>query len=71
MALTNRLRKLEATSRSRPKPMADLSRMTDDQLYFLERALDPEAGIGLEAAFASLSPEELAAFEAAIAPTCT
>ncbi len=66
MALTHRLQKLEATSRSRPKPMADLSKLTDDQLYFLERALDPEAGIGLEAAFARLSDEELAGFEAAI-----
>ena len=66
MLFARRIEKMEAAVRSRPKPKADLSRLTDAQLEFLADALDPETGIGLSAAFASLSDEQLAGFEAAI-----
>jgi hypothetical protein len=66
MVLSRRLEKLEATARLHTRPKVDLSRLTDAQLEFLADALDPETGIGLEAAFATLSDEELAGFEAAI-----
>jgi acetyl-CoA carboxylase beta subunit len=66
MVLARRLEKLEATARLHAKPKIDLSRLTDAQLSFLLDAQDPETGIGLSAAFASLSDEEVAAFEAAI-----
>ena len=62
-ALERRLSKLEAVARSQIKPRVDLSRLTDAQLEFLADAQTHE--IGIDAAFATLSDEELVSlFEA-------
>jgi hypothetical protein len=71
MVLARRLEKLEATACLHTRPKVDLSRLTDAQLTFLLDAQDPETGIGLSAAFASLSDEERVAFEDALAPVET